>query len=717
MGRTRKPSGTRRNPTGRKKASGARPSTPRTAASRAGKRSSSSKSKSGPKTTTASRRPVRKVGPKRRKPAQSGRWTRVLRGGGSFLLRAAGLAFIAFIVGTISLIVYARGLPSIDGLEAATAVPRIEIRDRHGEVIGVRGQDRGAPVDPARLPAHVRGAFIATEDRNFYHHVGVNPVAVLRALIINFRAGDVEQGGSTITQQLVKNLLLTPERTMKRKVQEMLLALKIEGRYDKDEILGFYLNAVYFGNGAYGLEAASRRYFGKRPEELSIGEAAMLAGLLKAPSKLAPTRSEDAARDRARLVLDAMVEARIITPQQAKDARLAGIARPVAGDTSAAYAADHAVTEAERLLGRIDRDIVIETTIDAGMTRRAAAERAVIAAEDPAWTPEIQTAILALEESGEIRVLIGGNDYATSVYNRATQARRQPGSVFKTFVYLAALEDGWRPEDQINDAPVVIAGYEPGNYKDRYYGPVSLTEAMYRSLNAAAIRLQERVGRPHVIDVARRLGLGEIDDSGPSLALGVMSTTPLDVARSFLPLSNGGHAATPYIVDTIRDADGRAIYRTLPSFEGQPVIDAEVLVAFDHMLRSVVTHGSGVRARVPGHVAAGKTGTSQDSRDAWFAGYASGMVGVVWVGRDDDRSMEGPGGTISGSRAPAQIWAATMATVLEGRQPREPVPYVPRPQPKSLFEHLADVLNVRRPERVEPAEDDAMGELLGRLSN
>ncbi|WOI53593.1 PBP1A family penicillin-binding protein [Parvularcula sp. LCG005] len=661
------------------------------------------------------RRPVRRVkaGSTRRKKSQS--WTAHLPGLMKFAGRVTVVAILGVAVFAGILVYYGRGLPEVGNLAAARKQPRITVVDRFGHTIGIHGQDRGDPVDTAELPEHVVQAFLATEDRNFYHHVGVNPIAILRALTINMREGGVAQGGSTITQQLVKNLILTPEQTLERKVQEMILALRIEARYDKNEILGLYLNAVYFGNGAYGLEAASRRYFGKSPKELNLGEAAMLAGLLKAPSRFSPTNSENLARTRAAVVLHAMVDANFITRQEADAIIAQGVADVIEDDRRTSYAADYAVTEAERLLSGIDEDIIVHTTIDGEALRRTDDARRAIAADDPLYAADIQTAAIAMEEDGAIRVLIGGNDYAESVYNRAVKAMRQPGSVFKTFVYLAAIENGWEPEDLVDDTPVVIGNYHPNNYKDRYYGPVELTEALSRSLNAAAIRLQEEVGRNRVVDVARRAGFDGLTDVGASLALGTMEATPLTVAQSYLPLSNGGYRTEPYIIVGITTASGRTLYEREPPSAKAPIFDSETLVAFDYMLRHVVSAGSGVHARLPVHQAAGKTGTSQDSRDAWFAGYASGVVGVVWLGKDNNEPMETGRGYISGSGAPARVWAAMMTETLGDRPAREPVPYVPRRKKRSLFEHLADILNGKE----EPADYDEPEELnseeLGRL--
>lgn len=600
---------------------------------------------------------------------------------GAIALRLAALLFIA-LTGVVALLyVYGRDLPPIDNLADARRQPRVIVLDRYGDIIGIHGQDHGEPIDVYALPPHIIHAFIATEDRNFFHHVGVNPVAILRAFTVNMQKGGVAQGGSTITQQLVKNVLLSPERTMKRKIQEMLLALRIEARYGKDEILGFYLNAVYFGNGAYGLEAAARRYFSKDPQDLTVGEAAMLAGLLKAPSRFSPTNSENAAKGRAQVVLNAMVDAGFLNHAMATNVIEGGIAETTPEDMRTGYAVDFAVTEARQILGAVSDDLIIHTTIDAPALRATADAITSLQKESDLYTPNVQTAAIAVEHYGAIRVLIGGNDYGESVFNRVTQARRQPGSVFKPFVYLAALEQGWAPEDLIDDSPITIGDYTPKNYKDRYFGEVPLTEAMSRSLNAAVIRLQEEVGRGAVVSAARRAGLRHVADVGPALALGVSESTPLELATGFLTFANDGIRSKPFSVRMIESAAGEVMYEHVLPPLGPRWFDDDVLAPFDHMMRHVVESGSGVRARVPGHLAAGKTGTTQDSRDAWFAGYVSGMAGVVWLGKDDDTPMEIGQRYISGSGEPAVLWSAMMTAALGDRPATPPRPYTPQVDP------------------------------------
>ena len=660
-----------------------------------------------PKATTAGN-PRRRPAPRKRLTAAQKR-AAARRARLFGFAKGVGVASLAVIViGGAIVFYYARDLPPTSRLGTPSSQPRVIVVDRAGATLGIHGRDQGPPIDLADLPPHVVQAFLATEDRNFYGHVGVNPVAILRATLVNARAGGVAQGGSTITQQLVKNALLTPEQSLKRKAQEALLAVRIERALSKDEILAAYLNTVYFGNGAYGLEAASRRYFGHQPSALSVGEAAMLAGLLKAPSRLAPTNAPDAARARASVVLRAMVNAGYLTATQADAVIADGIASVQDAPSSGSYAADAALAELRERVGTPSVEVTVVTTVDAALTAQVTRALDTEMTAEP-LTADAEGAVILMEEDGRVRALVGGRDYAASPYDRTRLARRAPGSTFKPFVFLAAVEAGWRPESLVDDSPVEIEGYAPGNYKDRYYGEVSLTEALRRSLNAPAIRLQEAAGREAVVNLARRVGLGA-EDVGPALALGVTEQTPLAVANAYAALSSG-RRASPYLISEVRTAQGDVLYRARTAPGPQVVAEAD-RVALDHMLRAVVREGSGVHARVPGHAAAGKTGTGQDSRDAWFAGYASGLVGVVWMGHDDFAPMGDDEGALSGSGAPARVWSAAMTAGLEGRPPRAPIPYVPAPKEEGLLDHLAGLLGWGGKE--EPETDD-IADLLGAM--
>lgn len=554
---------------------------------------------------------------------------------------------------------YAHDLPSRDNLWREGRPFRVTLLAADGSPMSVGGESMGAPARLAELPAHVPNAVLAVEDRNFRHHIGFNPISVVRALVVNASEGVVEQGGSTITQQLAKNLFLSPDRTLKRKVQELLLALWLEQRFTKDEILTLYLNRAYYGAGAYGIDAAARRYFDKPARALTIGEAAVLAGLLKAPSRYAPTSNPDDAGSRARLVLDAMVAARLLT---AEDARKA-IADPVYLSqprfSSAPYFVDHALREAEILAQGYDADLVVETTFDPrvqeGVETGFSAGLALAPLDEG-----VEAAVVIVDRGGAVRAMIGGGDYRKSQYNRATQARRQPGSSFKPFIYLAALEAGMTPEDTVTDAPITIGDWSPGNFKNRYHGVVTLSEALAYSLNSAAIRVQERAGRASVRQVAHRLGLKGVKTTGPALSLGVDEVTPLELADAYAALANNGYRAPAHTIVRIRTAEGQMIYERSASLL-QSAASPAAVAQLNSMLEGVVAFGTGKKAQLSGYAAHGKTGTTQESRDAWFAGHAGGLAGVVWIGRDNYFPMA----DMLGGAAPAILWRETMQRALE----------------------------------------------------
>ncbi len=600
-----------------------------------------------------------------------------------FGVRLSSIALTGVLIGLMGLVVLGDGLPMPDMDTALARPPRITLVDSHGLVITSYGSLYGSPVDVRNLPPHVVEAFIATEDRNFYHHLGVNPVAIGRALLVNFKAGEVRQGGSTITQQVAKNLFLSADRTLNRKAQEILISFWLELNYSKDEILGLYLNHMYFGAGTYGIDAAAERYFRKAPSQLTIGEAAMLAGLLKAPSDYSPTVNPEAATERAKLVLNAMFEAGYLTAAEVQSIKTGVVAKAAPRSYAAAYAVDYAIGEANRLLGGINEDVVIRTTID--LKAHQILEPTLHDLSDLAKPvpTDAQVAMVAMEKDGALRVLIGGRNYAKSEYNRATIAKRQPGSAFKPFVYLTATEQGIRPDDMVIDAPVELDGWTPGNYKNRYYGAVTLTEALSRSLNAAAISLQETVGRDQVIRTANRFGFSVAKESGPALALGVFETTPLQLTSAYASFATEGQKVTPYIISEIESEDGRLLYRHVPK-RPEIIAKRDAVRALNHMLRATAETGSGFRANLAAYATYGKTGTTQESRDAWFAGHAGGLAGTVWVGLDNSKSMHVGKQSVSGAGAPAILWHRMMQAALNGR-PDQPLPDWTPPRPKWRF--------------------------------
>ncbi len=599
------------------------------------------------------------------------------------LVSDGGVFCVTVLIGVALVFAYiARDLPDTGVLWRTAGGPKITLLDSGGAPLRVHGASAGAPVRLADLPDYVPNAVLAVEDRNFYHHFGVNPVSVGRALLVNMREGGVVQGGSTITQQLAKNIFLTNERTLKRKAQEFILALWLEQKFTKQEILTLYLNRVYFGAGAYGIDAASYRYFAKPARFLSLGEAAVLAGLLKAPSRLAPTHNPDDAGRRGRLVIDQMAAAGFLTQAEAREVVAKPILIKVAHMSAAPYFIDYIMSRVRARAGDIDADLVVRTTFDRRL--QEAAEIGMIAgiasADDD--LAEAQSAVVILDDAGAVRAMIGGRDYRETQFNRAVQAKRQPGSAFKPFVFLAAVEAGVTADDIVLDAPLKIGKWAPDNYNSKFYGEVTVREAMVRSLNSATIRLQETVGRGNVRRTARTMGWAGKLNPGPALALGVDAVSPLQLASAYAPFANGGYRVEPHVIVSIETVDGDTVYRREGSYAGQAA-PREAIEATNAMLESVVDWGTGRAAQTPGYRAAGKTGTSQESRDAWFAGHAGGLVGVIWVGRDDNAPMPG----VTGGGAPAIIWREIMVRALP---PVYVAPMVP------IFDDpIAEVLKTR----------------------
>ncbi len=602
-----------------------------------------------------------------------------------FARAAAELGVFAFtaLIGLAALFAYfASDLPDPAGLWREGGGPSVTLLAADGAPIMLQGVAQGAPLRLSQLPDHVPEAVMAVEDRNFYHHFGANPVSIVRALIVNANEGAVRQGGSTITQQLAKNVFLSSDRTIKRKIQELMLAFWLERKFTKDEILTLYLNRVYFGAGAYGVDAASYRYFGKSARHLSVGEAAVLAGLLKAPSRYSPTSNPEDSGKRGRLVIEQMVTAKFLTRAEADTAIAAPVLLAAPRFEAAPYFVDHALKEVRALTAGVDADFIVRTTFDPRV--QAAAETGLLAGLAMAGDglAGVEAAAIIIDGEGAVCGMIGGRDYTRSQYNRATQAKRQPGSAFKPFVYLAGLTRGETPDSAVLDAPIEIGAYAPGNYKDKYYGEVSLREALARSLNSAAVRVQERTGRAFVRETARRMGWAGELTSGPSLALGVDAVSPLQLATAYAPFANGGFRVAPHVIDRIETTDGDLVYQRKGSIieEAAP---ASAIAETNDMLASVVVWGTGRAAAVPGYRVAGKTGTSQESRDAWFAGHAGGLVGVVWLGRDDNKPMD----NITGGRAPAVIWREIFSRALP------PATYSPQVPQRDDIDPIAAILH------------------------
>ena len=570
------------------------------------------------------------------------------------------------IIAAIGLVIWIGAhLPPIQSLEIPKRPPSVLILGAGGTTLATRGDMGGAAVTLRELPDYVPKAFIAIEDRRFYSHHGVDPLGILRALLHDVVRRGNAQGGSTITQQLAKNLFLTQERTVSRKLQEVALAFWLEHRFTKSQILELYLNRVYFGSGAYGIEAAAQRYFGKSARQLTVAEAALLAGLVQSPSRLAPSHNPDGAERRARVVLADMADQKLIG-EDAEKLALAHPARAVkpAGADSLNYVADWVMDAVNDYVGRFEEDIVVETSIDPAL--QGAAEHALDDAlrEKGEKFGISEGAIVAMTPDGIVRALVGGRSYAESQFNRAIAAKRQPGSAFKPFVYLTALEHGLTPDTVRDDAPIAVKGWKPENYEHEFMGPVTLTTALANSLNTVSVRLILEVGPAAVARTAYRLGIDSKLDPNPSLALGTSGVSPLELVSAYAPFANGGFAAVPHAIEKIKGTDGTILYARATQAVGR-IVDARYAAMMNSMLHETIASGTGRHADLPGWSAAGKTGTSQDYRDAWFVGYTSHMVTGIWLGNDDNS----PTRKAVGGGLPVDVWSRFMRAAHQGVAP------------------------------------------------
>src|SRR5438876_5324767 len=572
-------------------------------------------------------------------------------------------------------------LPPIQALEIPKRPPTIEITGFDGSVLAARGEMPGANVSLKELPPYLSKAFIAIEDRRFYSHYGVDPLGIARAAMANVLHRGVSQGGSTLTQQLAKNLFLTQERTLQRKLQEVELALWLERKHSKSEILELYLNRVYFGSGAYGVEAAAQRYFGKPAKNVTLAEAAMLAGLVKSPSRLAPNRNPEGAEKRAQTVLTAMAEVKFITAAQAQ----ASIGHPsynmkAAGAGTINYVADWIGEVLDDLIGQIDQTTVVETSIDPKL--QSVAEAAVIdelAAKSVKFNVT-QGALVAMTPDGAVRAMVGGRNYAESQYNRAVTAKRQPGSAFKPFVYLTAIEAGLTPETIRQDAPLDLKGWKPENYTHEYFGAVTLTQALAMSLNTVAVRLGLEVGPKNVVRTAHRLGISSKLDANATIALGTSEVSLTELVGAYAPFANGGQGASPHVVTRIRTLEGNKVLYARQADQLGQVIEPRHVAMMNTMMQETLISGTARKAEIPGWTAAGKTGIRQDFRDAWFIGYTASLVTGVWLGNDDNS----PTRKATGGGLPVEVWTRFMRAAHQG----VPVASLPGLQAGGFFSNL-----------------------------
>jgi penicillin-binding protein 1A len=592
------------------------------------------------------------LAPPPEKPRRKRAWPYVVS-----LVLAWGLIF-----GGVFFSRFLSSLPDVSTLLAHAPSKDIMLLDDKGRMIARRGLTQGSMVPVEQLPRYVPDAFIAIEDRRFRDHLGVDPIGLARAATENMAVGHVVQGGSTLTQQLAKNLFLDPKRTLERKVQEAMLALYLESRYSKDQILTLYLNRVYFGAGAFGIEAAAERFFGKHAFEITLPEAAMLAGSVKAPGKYNPLTDPDASSERAGIVLRAMQDTGAIDERT----RLAALStRPHvmrgSGRTGGGYFTDWVVSRVEGYIGETDEPIVVETSLDLDV--QAHAERAVTAglANEGDKLNAGQAAVIAMTPDGAVRAMVGGRSYEQSPYNRATDALRQPGSAFKPFVYLTALEHGHTPKDVMNDAPVNIHGWKPDDYEGKYEGEITLTRAFAKSSNSIAAQLTAQVGPRAVANTARRLGITSPLDLNASLALGTSSVSPLELTAAYVPFANGGEGVIPFGIERIRTASGKVLWQRRSSGLGQ-VMSAENARAMTGLMVETVATGTGKAARLGDRPSAGKTGTTQDFHDAWFVGFSADLVCGVWIGNDNNAPMI----HATGGGLPAHIFKSFMESAEAG---------------------------------------------------
>ena len=569
--------------------------------------------------------------------------------------------FFALLV--ITLLMYlgycALTLPDINEAVARTRQPSTTLIAENGNEIKSFGSVYSEVVHQDEMPKYVTEAIISTEDRRFYDHFGFDPISFGRAMLANLFAGRYVQGGSTITQQVAKNLFLTPNKNLKRKTQELMLAFWLEHKFSKEQILTLYLNRVYLGAGTYGIEAASQKYFQKSSRDLNLLEAAIIAGMLKAPSRYNPRASEERAVARAKVVLQNMVDNRCISKDEKEKALKMRIGPEKPSRVEKAnYFADWVYNEVNAYIGERDNDIYVATTLDQHI--QEAAYRILSETLKANRNKNVtQGAVIVMDRTGAVKAMVGGIDYQHSQFNRATQALRQPGSAFKPFVYLTALQQGWRPNDKIIDGPLEINGWKPANADKKYHGEVTLKYALTHSLNLATINLSEQISRGKIISNARKMGITTPLDNSPALALGSSEVKIIDLATAYTTIANGGRVVWPYGIREVYTRDGYQLYQRGIDYDNQAVAEEDI-ETLSKMLEKVISDGTGKKARLP-FFAAGKTGTSQDNRDAWFAGYSDAYTVVVWLGNDNNSPMKG----VSGANLPAEIWKKIMLAAKE----------------------------------------------------
>jgi penicillin-binding protein 1A len=560
-----------------------------------------------------------------------------------------GLALLGLLVVGIFVAVARNEIKSFEDLKSSPNGQMIRVRAADGTVIQTLGPSFGRWIPISETPKEMKDAMVAVEDRRFYMHPGVDPIGITRSFWVRMQRGYWAQGGSTITQQLARNIYLNNNRDFGRKLREIILAMALETKFSKDQILELYLNKVYFGGGAFGVDSASRKFFDHGAEELNLAESAIIAGLVKAPSRYSPTADAQAAIGRAGVVVEVMQDAGMITAEQAATVKPAKVKlasqKP---QDSVRYFTDWALPQLDGLIDETEKPIDVWTTIDLGMQRAATA--AIIS-----YAPRGgQGALVSLDRDGAVRAMVGGTDYATSNYNRAVTAVRQPGSSWKVFVYLAALEAGFRPEDKVIDRPVTINGWSPKNSGGTYAGEITLRTAFAYSKNTVAAMIGQEVGTSSVANMARRFGITTPISTGPAMVLGSSETRVIEMTRAFASVAARGRSVTPYGITKVTTIDGEVIYRHKAK-GGTQLVEPYVAAGVTDLMQSAVAAGTGRAAQI-GRPVAGKTGTTSSNKDGWFLGFSSGLTTGVWFGRDDARAV----GNLQGGTAPATAWAAYM---------------------------------------------------------
>ncbi|SFG31547.1 penicillin-binding protein 1A [Novosphingobium sp. CF614] len=586
-------------------------------------------------------------------PVKKPLWRRALRGA---MIWGFALALLGAIFLGTAVFFTERELPDYNALKSSQNGQMIVVRARDGSELVSLGPSYGKWLPYDQIPQVMKDAMVSVEDRRFRDHPGVDPIGLMRAVYVSLTTGGRAKATSTITQQLARNVFLNNSRSMGRKAREAVLALALERKFSKDQILELYLNKVYFGGGAYGIDAASRKFFGHPATGLSTAEAAIIAGLVKAPSNYSPTADVDAAIERGKVVLSLMARAGVITPAEADEIDLSQVKiAKEKGQNSVRYFTDWTLPQLDTLLPETSEPIEVWTTLDPAMQKAATA---AIDANVPKGT---QGALVSLDRDGAVLAMVGGTDYVNSNYNRATNAVRQPGSAWKLFVYLAALEAGYTPSDRVVDEPVTIDGWSPQNSGRNFAGEIDVRTAFAYSKNTIAAQLGNEVGFGTVASMARRFGITTAINTKPAMVLGTSEVRLIDMTRAFAAVSAGGTSVEPYGITKVTTQDGDVLYQH-KSVQGQVLVPHYVAAGITDLLQTAVATGTGRAAQI-GRPVAGKTGTTTSNKDGWFLGFSSGITTGVWMGRDDARAVSG----LSGGHAPARAFADYMKVAVARR--------------------------------------------------